>query len=227
MELKEQLLADPKAALVVFVLAYLVLDKLSQWRVIYWLKLGMEFLVVPVRTMNVDMTPAEAKDELSTEPSKSTRIDTKRGQIQCFDPSTNQPLGQIVAMKSADVYQVVEKARKAQKEWQKTSFSERRQVLRTIQAYICSHIEDICRVSTRDSGKPKVDALLGEVLTSCEKIRTINAWGELWLEPDYRPTGPLMMHKNAWVEYVPLGVIGTIGKFADFLVVKIHQCLSI
>jgi len=46
-------------------------------------------------------------------------------------------------------------------------------------------------------------------LTTCEKIRTINQWGEVWLRPSYRPTGPVMMHKTAFVEYVPFGVIGS------------------
>ena len=93
----------------------------------------------------------------------------------------------------------------------KTSFAERRRVLRTIQKYICNHVEDICRVCSRDSGKPKCDALLGEILTTCEKIRCINANGELWLRPSYRTTGPMMVHKTAYVEYMPLGVLGVIA----------------
>ena len=60
-------------------------------------------------------------------------------------------------------------------------------------------------------GKPKVDALLGEVMTTCEKIRCINFNGEEWLQPSYRPVGPMMAHKRAYVEYVPFGVLGVIA----------------
>ena len=84
-------------------------------------------------------------------------------------------------------------------------------MLRTIQKYLCHHVQDVCRVASRDSGKVKVDALLGEVLTTCEKIRTINEMGELWLRPSYRPTGPMMVHKSARVEYVPFGIIAPIA----------------
>lgn len=84
-------------------------------------------------------------------------------------------------------------------------------VLRTIQQYILSHQEDICRVCARDSGKPKVDALLGEVMTTCEKIRCINQNGQEWLQRSYRPVGPMMIHKTAYVEYVPYGVLGVIA----------------
>ena len=95
--------------------------------------------------------------------------------------------------------------------WKTTTYAQRRQVLRTIQKYITSNVEIICRVSARETGKPKIDAALGEVLTTCEKIRTICEYGELWLNPEYRPTGPMMMHKTAWVEYQPLGIIVAIA----------------
>ncbi len=132
-------------------------------------------------------------------PSESTSLkDPKRpGYIQCYDPSTKQRLGEVVAMTTKDVHQLCVKAAEAQTSWSKTSFTERRKVLRTIQKYIVHHVEDICRVCSRDSGKPKCDALLGEILTTCEKIR--------------RTTGPMMAHKTAYVEYMPLGVLGVIA----------------
>ena len=110
-----------------------------------------------------------------------------------------------------DVNRLCARAAEVQKTWAKTSFAQRRLVMRTIQRYIVSHQEDICRVCARDSGKPKVDALLGEVMTTCKKIRCINANGEGWLKPDYRPTGPMMMHKTAYVKYLPYGVLGVIA----------------
>jgi len=48
-------------------------------------------------------------------------------------------------------------------------------------------------------------------MTTCEKIRCINVNGEGWLEPSYRPVGPMMVHKTAYVEYVPYGVLGVIA----------------
>lgn len=131
--------------------------------------------------------------------------------IQCYDPSTQQWLGEVTAMTEKEVNEVCRKSAEAQKEWSNTTFAERRTVLRTIQKYMVRHVDEICRVSARDSGKPVVDAALGEVLTTAEKIRTIVASGELWLEPDRRAVGPMFLHKRAQVEYVPLGVIGTIA----------------
>ena len=191
---------------------WLVVSKLQDWHVFYHFKLLVEYLVLSVPLMDVEMTPEEALDNgVKGEPAKSIEIVNKKrpGFIQCYDPSTKQYLGEVVAMTKEDVHDLCERAAAAQKTWAKTTFAQRRQVLRTIQKYVVHHVEDICRVSSRDSGKPKVDALLGEVLTTCEKIRTINQWGEAWLRPSYRPTGPVMMHKTAFVEYVPFGVIGS------------------
>ncbi len=75
------------------------------------------------------------------------------------------------------------KAANAQKSWSKTTYTQRRMVLRTIQKYIVEHQEDICRVSARDSGKPKVDALLGELKFSVSEglERNIHPVSQLYL----------------------------------------------
>jgi hypothetical protein len=194
------------------VVGWLLLGKLNDWDVLYHVKLLMEYLFLSVPLIDVEMSPEEAlEDGVKSKPSQSVDLVNKKrpGFIQCYDPSTHQFLGEVVAMSKEDVHDLCQRAAEAQKSWAKTTFSQRRQLLRTIQKYVVHHVEDICRVASRDSGKPKVDALLGEVLTTCEKIRTINQWGEVWLRPSYRPTGPLMMHKTAYVEYVPFGVIGS------------------
>lgn len=55
-----------------------------------------------------------------------------------------------------------------------------------------------------------VDAALGEVLTTCEKIAWLLSEGERWLRPERRSVGRTMLHKVARVEYKPLGVLGAI-----------------
>jgi hypothetical protein len=207
--------------LVSLLVVLVLIRQLQSWNAWYHLKIMLEFLR-PVPLMNVEMTDAETRDDGVSSPSpssSSSSTEKKRslhdlqhpGFIQCFDPSTGQYLGQVKAMTAQDVHEACVKAAAAQTEWSKTTFAERRRVLRTLQRYVVHHLHDICRVSSRDSGKPMVDACLGEILTTTEKIRTLNAWGELWLQPSYRPTGPLMMHKVAFVEYVPLGVIAPIA----------------
>jgi acyl-CoA reductase-like NAD-dependent aldehyde dehydrogenase len=180
------------------------------------LPLLIEFTFTSVPTIDVPMNEAESKDDgVKTTPVSIDKVNIRDSNsptsIQCFDPATLQPIGSVPAMTKEQVDILCNKAAVAQKSWSKTSYKQRRLVLRTIQKYILSHQEDICRVCARDSGKPKVDALLGEVMTTCEKIRCINSLGEEWLQPSQRPVGPMMMHKSAYVEYVPYGVLGVIA----------------
>jgi acyl-CoA reductase-like NAD-dependent aldehyde dehydrogenase len=65
-------------------------------------------------------------------------------------------------------------------------------------------------VAVRDSGKTLLDALIGEVLVTCEKLAWLASQGEQYLVPEYRDTGRMMFLKKVHVEYIPLGVIGAI-----------------
>jgi delta 1-pyrroline-5-carboxylate dehydrogenase len=195
------------------IVVYLLNDK---YDILYHVRLWIEYTIThrDVPTMVIEMTPAEASDEgVQSEPVTKMELvqPSNPSWINCYDPSTRQLLGQAPNMNASQVHDLLVKAKKAQQSWSRTTFAQRRLVLRTIQRYICLHVEDICRVSSRESGKPKVDAVVGEIITTCEKIRTICEMGELWLQPSYRTTGPMMMHKSAWVEYVPLGIIAPIA----------------
>lgn len=119
-------------------------------------------------------------------------------------------LGFHSAFKPDEVKERVAEARKAQKLWSKSSFKQRRQFLRILLKYILEHQELICKISSRDTGKTMVDASLGEIMTTCEKITWLLSEGEKWLKPEYRLTGRSMLHKKAKVEFHPLGVIGAI-----------------
>ncbi|KAL1916030.1 uncharacterized protein VTP21DRAFT_6034 [Calcarisporiella thermophila] len=126
--------------------------------------------------------------------------------IVCYDPATGRHLGNVKAHTAEDVAEAVKKARAAQKAWEKTTFRERRRVLKTILKFVLDNQEDIQRVASRDTGKTMVDAAFGEVLTTCEKLRWTIENGERTLRDDYRSVNLLMLHKTAKVIYQPWGV---------------------
>ncbi|KAH7573478.1 hypothetical protein JRO89_XS03G0156100 [Xanthoceras sorbifolium] len=159
--------------------------------------------------------------------------------VQCYEPATMKYLGYFPALSADEVKERVALARKAQKIWAKSSFKQRRQFLRILLKYIIEHQELICEISSRDTGKTMVDASLGEIMTTCEKITWLLSEGEKWLKPEYRSlvlvllkahfarffefrtlclidyidcrsSGRSMIHKKAKVEFHPLGVIGAI-----------------
>lgn len=130
------------------------------------------------------------------------------GAIQALNPGNGQTLGFIQGTKEDDVDDIVQRAHKAQESWANSSFRRRRQVLKCIRNYILQEQKVLCQVSCRDTGKTMVEASLGEILPTLEKLRwLISKEGEAALQSERRTVGPMAIHKVARMEYVPLGVI--------------------
>ncbi|KAJ2548071.1 Meiotic Sister-Chromatid recombination aldehyde dehydrogenase [Coemansia sp. RSA 1933] len=130
--------------------------------------------------------------------------------IQCFDPATGRSLGQVKATTIDELNDKIGRARIAQKTWAKTTFEQRRQVLRTLKKFVLSHQREICQVACRDSGKTLVDATLGEVLTTSAKLQWTITYGEAALSTDLRDPGFLMPYKRAKVVYQPRGLVSAL-----------------
>jgi acyl-CoA reductase-like NAD-dependent aldehyde dehydrogenase len=129
--------------------------------------------------------------------------------IQCYCPATGQSLGKFAAATREDMDVMIHEALEAQKEWCKTSFRQRRKVLNTILRYLTDHQEEVARIACRDTGKTMLDASLGEILVTLEKIQWIVNHGENALSVSKRPgpTNILMSYKGAEVRYEPLGLV--------------------
>ncbi|KAL0414825.1 UNVERIFIED_CONTAM: Aldehyde dehydrogenase 22A1 [Sesamum radiatum] len=171
------------------------------------------FMFIPSNVPSIDVDTSDVLDDLNqTKENSFIYIPSRRqtDKVQCYEPATMKYLGYFPALKPDEVKERVAQARKAQKVWAKSSFKQRRQFLRILLKYIIEHQELICEVSSRDTGKTMVDASLGEIMTTCEKITWLLSEGEKWLKPEYRSCGRSMLHKTAKVEFHPLGVIGAI-----------------
>ncbi|KAJ5925326.1 hypothetical protein N7454_007965 [Penicillium verhagenii] len=128
--------------------------------------------------------------------------------IMSYCPADGRVLGNGIRPATAeDVDEAVRAAKKAQREWAKTTFSARRKVLRTLLQYVLEHQDDIVTACCLDSGKTKVDASFGEILVTAEKLKWTIDHGEKALLPSRRPTNFLMMYKKNIVTYEPLGVV--------------------
>ncbi|KAI5294106.1 Meiotic Sister-Chromatid recombination aldehyde dehydrogenase [Ascosphaera acerosa] len=106
-----------------------------------------------------------------------------------------------------DVNAAVSRAEQAFKSWKKSTFAERRKVLRTLLKYVLSRQNDIAATCCLDTGKTKIDASFGEILVTAEKLQWTIEHGEAALTEERRPTNLLMMYKKNTVRYEPLGVV--------------------
>ncbi|KAK3383626.1 Aldehyde/histidinol dehydrogenase [Lasiosphaeria ovina] len=130
--------------------------------------------------------------------------------IQCYAPATGQFLGLVNPSTPNAIDRAIEQAQEAQTAWAKTSFRDRRAVLRSMLQHVLDNQEEICRVACLDSGKTMVDAQLGEILTTAEKLTWTIKHGERALRPSRRPTNLLMAYKRNTVHYEPLGVVAAL-----------------
>ncbi|KAF2083649.1 aldehyde dehydrogenase-like protein [Saccharata proteae CBS 121410] len=127
--------------------------------------------------------------------------------IQCYCPADGRLLGHIQPAKPDDIDQAIADAKEAQVEWARTSFAQRRRVLKTILKFILENQETISTAACLDSGKTRIDSSFGEILVTAEKLKWTIAHGEKALKPERRPTNFLMMYKVNEVHWEPLGVI--------------------
>jgi len=159
----------------------------------------------------IDLTNEESSEKLTGYPKfDPSKLIGEQNTVYLWDPSTMDYFGSLKAMSTEEVKNVVQRARTAQSSWKQSSFATRQLLMRTMLRYITENQEACARVAVRDSGKTLLDALIGEVLVTCEKLVWLTSSGEKYLRDEYRDTGRMMMLKKVHVEYVPLGVIGAI-----------------
>jgi acyl-CoA reductase-like NAD-dependent aldehyde dehydrogenase len=130
--------------------------------------------------------------------------------VQCYAPATGQVLGLINPATNDGVDRAISAAERAQATWKTTTFEQRRAVLRSLMKYVLDNAEEICRIAGLDSGKTMVDAQLGEILVTVEKLQWTIKHGEKALRPSRRPTNLLMAYKRNTVVYEPLGVVAAL-----------------
>ncbi len=130
--------------------------------------------------------------------------------IVCRNPATGEVLGQVPAMDAAEVQARLGRARQAQRDWARTSFAQRREVLRCLLDLILDRKDELCRLIAAEAGKTRQNAIMGEIFPVCEKLRYTIKTGERDLRPEHVSSG-LLVHKKAAIEFHPLGVIGIIS----------------
>eukprot|EP00762_Andalucia_godoyi_P003061 ANDGO_01057.mRNA.1 Aldehyde dehydrogenase 22A1 len=138
------------------------------------------------------------------------RTIVRNGMIEQHDPSTGEFRGSVPVMTAEQVREAVVRSHKAQKSWGKTSFKQRSAVLASLMKFVLAHQDEIVDASCRESGKTKLEAEMGEVLTTLEKCRYTMKYGSKALASETRSPPLFLSMKRARIEYVPLGVIAAI-----------------
>src|SRR5580704_562885 len=132
--------------------------------------------------------------------------------VDSIDPSTNEVIARHPAASPENLPAVMERARGAQGEWSARSLAHRCAALLCLRDAIYSRREDIATVVSRETGKPRVEAILAEVLLALDTTEFLARQAPTWLRPERVPHHNLALRaKSGWTEFHPHGVVAIIS----------------
>lgn len=132
--------------------------------------------------------------------------------IQSLDPATGEVWREYDNTTPQQVEAAVAQAHAAQKSWSAWPIKKRVEILRQFSRLLFDRRMEVAALVTRENGKPRPEALLGDVIVSLDIVNYYLRYGPLWLRPRHLPHQniALKMQRGA-VHYEPLGVVGVIS----------------
>ena len=131
-------------------------------------------------------------------------------QIEVVAPASGKRIGSVPIMSAPEVFALVERARAAQPAWQQRGIPARAKLLLRYRAIIAEHAERVARTSCDETGKLPFEALMVDVLTTCDLAKWYARRARPVLRRRRVPVGWLLT-KRAYQEREPYGVVGVIG----------------
>ncbi|KAL5158060.1 Aldehyde dehydrogenase 22A1 [Glycine soja] len=165
-------------------------------------------ILIPPKVPSIDVDASDVLDDGSLTQENSFIYVPPRGtaqqssgKVQCYEPATMKYLGYVPALTPDEAPDMLTGQGASGKSTEGT---------KNVGEDKLQEKAPLFTISSRDTGKTMVDASLGEIMTTCEKINWLLSEGEQCLKPEYRSSGRAMLHKRSKVEFHPLGVIGAI-----------------
>ncbi|KAH7890007.1 Aldehyde/histidinol dehydrogenase [Phlebopus sp. FC_14] len=130
--------------------------------------------------------------------------------ITCYDPANSLHIATVLADDARQIHAKIQQAKTAQASWAQTTFAQRRRVMRSLLKWLVENQDECAKVASRDTGKTLIDAVLGEILTTCSKLEWLINHGERALRTETRYSNLMMTYKKSQVIYEPKGVVAAI-----------------
>ncbi len=132
--------------------------------------------------------------------------------IKVTNPATGETLADFTCATVEDVHAAVARARVAQQQWAEVLVAERVKVLRRFQRALFAQKNEVAALISDEAGKPRVEALLTEVVVTLDAVNFYAREAPRLLAPECVPhANPVMKAKRGWLVRKPYGVIGIIS----------------
>jgi succinate-semialdehyde dehydrogenase/glutarate-semialdehyde dehydrogenase len=134
----------------------------------------------------------------------------ERRVVQSFSPVTGELVGEAPVTSREQVQEVVDRARRAQESWALLAVEQRGEQLLRFRDALVDHCDELCQLMARETGKPRHESLLHEVMVAADLITYFAKEAPRMLAPSERPLH-LLKHRKSVISYVPRGVVGIIS----------------
>jgi acyl-CoA reductase-like NAD-dependent aldehyde dehydrogenase len=149
------------------------------------------------------------------------------GHVESINPATGELIARFESTHPSDIPSIFQRARAAQKEWAAHSLRYRCEMLRRLRDVIFHSREEIADTISRESGKPRVEAIFAEVLLAIDTADFISRRALRWLRRERIPHHNLAMKaKSGWLEFEPHGVIAIISPWNYPFAIPIVQMIQ-
>ncbi len=111
---------------------------------------------------------------------------SETGFVDSIDPATNEVVARFPATRTSDLPAIFQRARQAQKEWAARPLAERCAALFRLRDAIYSRRDDIADAISRETGKPRVEAIFSEVLLALDTTNFLARQAPRWLRAGTR-----------------------------------------
>src|SRR5579862_6954514 len=132
--------------------------------------------------------------------------------VNSVNPATGEVVVRIPVTPLSAIPASLETARTAQKTWAGQPLKERCAMLRKLRDIMFERRDDIANIVTRETGKPRAEAILAEVLLALDTADFLARQGPRWLRPERVPHHNIALKaRSGWLEFDPQGVVAIIS----------------
>jgi succinate-semialdehyde dehydrogenase/glutarate-semialdehyde dehydrogenase len=134
---------------------------------------------------------------------------TEATRIKAIDPATGEELGDVLAVTRDQTVDALRRARQAQRDWGARPVSDRVRTLRPLLDLMLDRRDHLAELISRETGKPRYEALLAEVLPTLDVLDYYLRNAEHILQPK-RVKHRLLLTTRSYTHYEAFGVVGLI-----------------
>ncbi|NQZ96495.1 MAG: aldehyde dehydrogenase family protein [Myxococcales bacterium] len=153
--------------------------------------------------------------------------DGPRRRLRLRSPVDLEPIGEIECANSRDVERAVERARKAQVDWEALSFDERARYMEKVSRLLLDRCDEVVDKVIEETGKARAEAVSMEVFSSLDSLCYYAKNTKKFLRPHKKRLHGLMgFAKQLRIVYKPLGVIGIITPWNGPFILAMNQTVQ-